>query len=187
MAEKSLSSKAPAANPAQWLVLGGLAVGLAAVMVYLSWPRVDYKAVLDRQITEEWMAGREVVDALEFFEKGGVYENRDSDEAMDIDQKYVVPLVKRLKDEFHLNVLAIVEPDSTNTAMAIVAEVPPDRETRNKIRAAILETADKFPGFAMQNWSHNYVSLDFLDELEITPLREAGALEPLRASQRMME
>jgi hypothetical protein len=84
-------------------------------------------------------------------------------------------------------VLAILEKEPPNTAMAIIAEVPPDRETRNKIRATILETVDEFPGFAMQNWSHNYVSLDFLDEVEVTPLRDAGALEPLRASQRMME
>lgn len=187
MAEKSSSTDRSQSRASQWILLGVLVSGLAAVLVYLSWPRIDYKAELDRQITEGWMAGREVVDALEFFEKGGVYENREMAGAYDIDQKYVIPLIKRLKEEHHLNVLAILEKEPPNTAMAIIAEVPPDRETRNKIRATILETVDEFPGFAMQNWSHNYVSLDFLDEVEVTPLRDAGALEPLRASQRMME
>jgi hypothetical protein len=180
----------------QWFFLGALVIGLGGLMVWLSWPRTDYKAALDEQITERWMPGREVVDALDFFKQGGVYENRDPEAEIDIDREYVIPLLQRLKDEFHLNALAIVEPpppqapgseELPKIAMAVVVEAPQDRETRNKVRAAILETADEFPGFAMQNWSHNYVALDFLDEQETTPLIQAGALEPLKASQRIME
>ncbi len=171
-----------------WLIVGAIALSLGGAIIYLLWPRVDGKASLDRQITEQWMQGRDVVDALEFFEKGGVYENNESEEAADIDQKYVIPLVKRLIEEHKLQVLAIVEKDAPLSAMAVIAEVPAnDRAFRNKVRKTINEEADKFPGFAAQNWSHKYVSIDYFDELEVTPLIQAHALEPLKASQRMPE
>lgn len=195
MAANLLNSKASKktsnGNPQplkNWLIAGAVALGLGGAIVYLLWPRVDGKASLDRQITEQWMQGRDVVDAMEFFEKGGVYENNESEEAADIDQKYVIPLVKRLIDEHKLKVLAIVEKESPTTAMAIIAEVPAnDRAFRNKVRKTINEEADKFPGFAAQNWSHKYVSIDYFDELEVTPLIQAHALEPLKKSQRIPE
>jgi hypothetical protein len=37
------------------------------------------------------MEGREIVDAQEFFEKGGVYENRESDGADDIELVDLTP------------------------------------------------------------------------------------------------
>ena len=70
--------------------------------------------------------------------------------------------------------------------MAVIAEAPADRESRNRVRATILEAADAFPGFAMQNWSHRWVSLDFFDAVE-TEAFPPQTLEKLRASQRRME
>lgn len=163
----------------------------AGLFGYCLWPREDVKAALDRQIEEGWMAQGKTVDALEFFEKGGVYENRISEnakDAKDIDQKYVIPLIKKLRDKHHLKVLAIMHKDIPNTAMAVIAEAPKDRAIRNEVRATILETADEFlPGFAWQNWSHHWVSLDFFDSEEIIPFKSSGALEKLQTSQRIME
>jgi hypothetical protein len=199
------SERPPAANPSNskrpgWfdpipyligaaaaiIILAGLYFLLTAAGVDLQ-PQDDSRfSVDDRQIEDVWMEGRDVVDALDFFASGGVYESRRGDAAADIDQKYVLPLIKRLRDEHGLTVLVVKLEEPANTAMALIAEAPADREARNRVRAAILETADQFPGFAMQNWSRNWVSLDFLDELEVQAIPKQ-TLERLRESQRRME
>ena len=174
-------------NDKRLLIGGGLALAVScAVVGYVYWPRSDYKADLDRQIQESWMAGREVVDAWEFFENGGVYESDSRPAAEGVDQNYVIPLIKELREKHHLKVMAILRNDVPNTAMAVIAEAPPDRRSRNEVRATILETNDTFPGLVLQNWSHQWVSLDFLDGDEIKVLKPQ-TLERLKASQRRME
>lgn len=162
------------------------AILLIGTAVYFFWTGSDYKAQLDRQIEESWMEGREVVDAVEFFENGGAYESRPGKGTADIDRKYVLPLVKRLRDEHGLTVVVVKRDDVPNTAMAVMAQAPHDRAARNRVRTTILEAADAFPGFAMQNWSHRWVSLDFFDEFEIAAF-PPKTLEKLRTSQRRME
>lgn len=178
-------------NTSRWILLPGpwLLFGLvvAAVTAYFAFPRTDYKAQLDHQIEDGWMNGRESVDALKFFENGGIYENRDAPGTTDIDQQYVIPLIKRLRDEHRLEVLVIVHDKLPNTAMAVIAEAPADRASRNKVRQTILEMTDSFPGLVTQNWSHHWVSLDFFDEEEAIAFHRAGAFEKLQESQRRME
>lgn len=161
-------------------------IGTATYFGHFFWTGRDFKQQLDRQIEEDWIYGREVVDAVEFFEKGGVYENQPGEGAEDIDRKFLLPLVKRLRNEYGLTVLAVKRDDAPNMAMAVIAEAPKDQATRNRVRAAILETADAFPGFAMQNWSHRWVSIDLFDEQELKVF-PAKTLEKLRAGQRRME
>jgi hypothetical protein len=168
-------------------LLGGLAavivIGAAA---FFLWPRSDDKASLDRQIEEDWMAGRDVVDAVKFFESGGVYENRGGEGSADIDQKYVIPLIKRLRDEHGLTVLVVKLQKAPNTAGAVIAQVPQDRVARNRVRATILESAQDFPGLVTQYWSHRWMSLDFLDELEMQQI-PPKILQKLRDGQRRMD
>lgn len=168
------------------LLIAAANIALLGVAAYYFWPRSDYKAELDRQIEESWMEGREVVDAVEFFEHGGAYESRPGKGTADIDRKYVLPLVKRLRDEHGLTVVVVKRDDVPNAAMAVMAQAPNDRAARNRVRTTILEAADAFPGFAMQNWSHRWVSLDFFDEVEIAAF-PPKTLEKLRTSQRRME
>lgn len=184
-AERSSNSSRLILLPGPWLLFG-LALAVAAI-VCLSFPRVDGKAQLDRQIEDGWMDGRETVDALAFFEKGGVYENRDAPGAENIDQTYVVPLIKQLRDKHRLDVLVIEHDKLPNTAMAVIAEAPADRASRNAVRQTILETTDSFPGLVTQNWSHHWVSLDFFDEEESIAFHRAGAFDKLKESQQRME
>lgn len=183
-----------------WCLIGGLAMAPIFFGIYLSRLRVDDKAVLDRQIEEGWMRGREIVDALEFFEKGGVYESREVEklpEISRIDQEHVVPLIKQLQDRHQLRVLVIIKelpPELKHladklpkSAMAVIAEAPADRVSRNEVRATILEMTEDFPGLATQNWSHNWVSLDFFDEEEASVFHKSGAFDRLKESQRRME
>lgn len=163
-----------------------LLLAAAGLFAYVYWPRVDHKAELDRQIQEAWMSGREIVDALEFFEKGGSYESDDRPSAASLDQEYVIPLVKHLREQHHLKVMAIVRDDDSKRAMAIVAEAPASRAARNAVRTTILAAADAFPGLLLQNWSHQWVSLDFIDDQEMAAFKPQ-TLARIKASQRRME
>lgn len=184
-AEKSSSISSQSWTTAVWPIgLGLILLGLGA---YAAWPRVDDKALLDQQIEEGWMNGRETVDALQFFENGGIYENRDAPGTTDIDQNYVIPLVKQLRDKHRLEVLVVMHDKIPNAAMAVIVEAPADRQSRNEVRQTILELTDFFPGLATQNWSHRWVSLDFFDEEEAVVFHNAGAFEKLKESQRRME
>lgn len=185
-AERS-SNTSPFVRLAGSWPLIGFVLALAVLVAYLAVPRVDNKAVLDHQIEDGWMNGRETVDALQFFENGGVYENHDAPGTEDIDQKYVIPLIKQLRDKHQLEVLVIVHDKLPNTAMAVIAEAPADRASRNEVRTTILERTDSFPGLVTQNWSHHWVSLDFFDEEESIVFHNAGAFEKLQESQRRME
>jgi len=167
--------------------LGAALLTLMGGAIYLYWSRYDGRAALDRQIEEIWMQGRETEDALEFFAQGGQYESRPGQGTAEIDQKYVVPLIRQLRDEHGLKVLVIKRDDVPGIAMAVIAQAPLDRAERNRVRQTILAADDAFPGFAMQNWSHHWVSLDFLDKEEMDPLIRSGSLEKLQASQRRME
>jgi hypothetical protein len=163
-----------------------LMLAAAGLLAYVYWPRIDHKDVLDRQIQEEWMPGREVVDALKFFDGGGTYKSDARTDAAGLDRDYVVPLLKRLRDEHHLRVTVILRDDVPNTVLALLAEAPASRAARNAVRTTILEAADGFPGLVLQNWSHQWVSLDFLDAQEMTAFKPQ-TLARLKASQRRME
>lgn len=160
---------------------------LCALLAFVYWPRVDDKAELDRQIQESWLSGRETADAVEFFEHGGRFAGDETrPAAQDLDQKYVIPLIRTLREKFQLKVMVIVHDEAPNQAFAVLVEAPSDRKLRNEVRATILETADRFPGFLGQYWSHKWVSLEFLDP-EIAQGIPPHTQERLKASQRQME
>lgn len=173
-----------------WLRTGVIAAlfAIAALgIVYFARAQTDYRALFDEQLEVKWLAGRELTDAGEFFAKGGVFENTNDSRKESIDQAYVVPLINRLKEKHGLELQVLLELNDSTRAYALVAEIPSDRHTRNTIRATVLETADEFPGLLYQGWGHRWLTLDFFDELEITPLKQAGVLTKLKASQRRME
>lgn len=168
------------------IAIAGLLAGGALLAILLSaWDRRDFRAMFDEQVDETWIADRDLTHATEFFSKGGVFKNLD--ESGTLDQKYVIPLIKRLEQEFQLEFQVILDKSLPNRAYALIARVPRDRKPRNAIRAAILQAADDFPGLLYQKWGHHWLSLDFFDEQDITPLKQSNALPRLKASQRIMD
>lgn len=140
-------------------------------------PVIDPVA-LDTQIEEQWLAGRETADAVEFLEKGGQYENKGLPEEVPIDQVYLLPLLKKIQKELSLKTVAVLlKPER---AMAVVVLIPAKPADRNRLRELVQATHDEFPGLLLDNWGEKWLSLDFLDEREVEVLKEAGALDTLR-------
>lgn len=163
-------------------LIGLFLLGTGCLIAYWMPSRADDAAVFDRQIDEGWMSDRDVLDASDFFRDGGVFENIGSAK---IDQQHVIPLINRLREDHQLNVLVVVrEPMS---AFAVVAEVPADRALRNEIRRTILEVDEQFSGMVLQSWGYRWLSVDFLEDFELEPLRQAQALEVFEAANRRME
>lgn len=138
-------------------------------------------ARMDRQVERDWMDGHEVVNAIEFFEKGGHYEDGDP-ELSSVDRDHVLPLAKRLQKELDLQPLVVLL--DSETAFAMVAELPTEEASRVKLRAILNEADDAFPGFLFDNWGQKWLSLDFLNELETQAIKDAGALESLTRRNR---
>lgn len=168
------------------LVIVSLFAVIAMSIVAYARSRKDYQAIFDLQLEEQWLSGRELTNAAKFFSAGGQLENSGSSQES-IDQKYVRPLITQLEERHGLEMQVLLELDDAQHAYALVAEVPADRATRNAIRTTVLETAEQFPGLLYQNWGHRWMTLEFFDEVEITPLKQAGVLAKLKASQRKME
>lgn len=133
---------------------------------------------LDKQIEEKWLTGREMVDAIEFLERGGQYENLGIPDEAPVDQDHVLPLLKRIRDELSLNPVAVLL--TPERAMAILVLNPSAPAKRNRLRDLMQAADDEFPGLLMDNWGEKWLSLDFLDEREVTVLKNSGSFEPLR-------
>ncbi len=139
---------------------------------------VSDAAALDTQIEDQWMVNRQVVDAIPFLEKGGQYENLGNKGEVPIDKPYVLPLLKRIRDELSLKPVAVLE--GPQHAMAILIEIPKDPIQRQRMGDILQQAADSFPGLLMDNWGHKWLSLDFLDQQEVAVLKSSGNLEPLQ-------
>lgn len=171
--------------PLRTIVLATAALAAIGLLIGLLWPRTDHRAGFDSQVEEQWISGRELVRATEFFAGGGIYESADASRS--IDQQLLVPLIERLEQEHRLEFEVIVEPSQPQLASALIAQIPTERDSRNAIRSAILQASEQFPGFLHQYWGHHWLSLDYFDEQELPALERAGVLRRLKASQRRME
>lgn len=131
----------------------------------------------DQQVEQQWMEGRERVDAVEYLESGGIYENTSSD--LKIDQEHLLPLLKKLQDDFGLTVEALLDPDNKQIAFAIVVDVS-DRASHPDIVAAIEEAERDLPGLVQDYWGDHWLSIDIMDDFETKMLGNDGHLELLR-------
>lgn len=158
------------------LTLGVLLGGLLAITGCGGQPPVD-QVSLDAQIEDQWMANREVVDAIEFFEKGGLYS--DPFEESGVEKKHILPLLTRIRDELVLKPL-VVQDDPEN-AMAVLIELPADTATRKRMAAMIQEADDAYDGLVMDHWGKKWLSFDWVEGEELEMLEEADALDTIIA------
>lgn len=140
----------------------------------------------DQQIETSWMVDRAATDAVEFLEQGGMYENASTDQ--DIDGQYVLPMIRQLRDDFGLDVRALL--DDPEIAFAIVVDVsqmPLGDDRRPQVMDIIEETDKKFPGVLIDKWGDRWLSFDLLDEqeMEVFPQETLDNLKRLIAADRV--
>lgn len=135
----------------------------------------DYAAEVDARVTREWMQPGLYFDALEYFEKGGrYYSGAEMPGKPDLDREAIVPFLKDLKEKFGQEQYAIVL-EGDDYAWGIVMRLPTNPENRRRFEEYLEEVRATFPGMILEEWGHEWISFDFLDEEEAEFIREAEA------------
>jgi hypothetical protein len=122
----------------------------------------DWQEVGDDNVRNGLFPTHERREAIPFFEQNGRYIDRD--EATTVDRDIVLPLLKNLQQVAATEQWVMIRPSDTNWAGALVVELPENSETVDRMAAVVQEADDKFPGFIVQQWGHEWLAMDFLDK-----------------------
>jgi len=140
-------------------------------------PPIDQEAWFDHEVETVWKEKFPWTPAIPFFEKGGLYVQMGDQDETPFDRPYVLPLLQKLEREFSLDWQAAVKRDKQNFAVAVMAKLPADPAIRERIVTALEEHQKTFPGAILQQWGHQWLSIDFLTAEQDAYL-EGGVLPP---------
>ncbi len=171
----------------------------AVLLLAISGCDRDYEAELDAKVTQQWMRPGMFVDAIEYLESGGHYHNSDDDPpgAQNLDQQAILPFLKALREEFGQDLYAILveadedapandrgdqgdaagqhTPPLDELAWGFVMKLPNDEANRKRFEDYLESARQDFPGMILEQWGHEWISLDFIDEEQAQFVREAEA------------
>lgn len=150
----------------RWLILMSLMVALCA-----SGCREDIKATADERVRETLLDTQEKREAIPFLETGGRF--KDPDATTTVDRDVVLPLLKRLHEISPTEQWAIIRPNDTTWAFALLIELPKDKPTVERMAEVVLEAEGKFSGMILQQWGHEWLSVDFIDEKGAEMMKKA--------------
>jgi hypothetical protein len=134
----------------------------------------DYESDVDFRITQEWMQPGMYVDAIEYLETGGQYDAMAMPDTASLDQTAILPFLQRLKTEFDPEQYAILVEDEPY-CWGIVVKIPEQPAQRQRFQEFLAREDAAFPGMILQEWGHEWVSLDFLNEQAAAVIREGEA------------
>ncbi|WP_231741065.1 hypothetical protein [Thalassoglobus neptunius] len=120
-------------------------------------PKLDLAEITDSRIDKAHESLRKV-DALTFFENGGLYIDFPDDPPFD--RPYIVPLLTTLTEEFHFEWSVFTLHEDPQQALELVAKIPPGTD-RKAVQLRLAELQEEFPGDILQEWGDDYFSLDF--------------------------
>lgn len=132
-----------------------------------STPKVSLEDRFDEEVETSWQVRWKWVDAIPFFENGGMYTDTGDPGDPQLDRAHVMPLLKRLGEEFQLSWKAVVGNKNEKNCMAVVAALPDEPGLRGRIEASLRQHEADFPGDILQQWGKRWVSLDFLNEKQV--------------------
>ena len=156
---------------------------VAALLVTLSLTgcgtrSLDLQEFIDRRVNEVWMKPGQYVDAAEFFSNGGHYYNHPDDAtAIQLDEAHIIPLLAQIREKFELDQFVILDGTAPQTAWAVVTRLPQNPRRVQELEAWLKAADSEFPGMILQEWGHEWLSLDFLNEEEAAVAREAWGEE----------
>jgi len=122
----------------------------------------DWKEVGDENVRDGLFATHERQEAIPFFEKNGRY--FDIDASTTVDRDVVLPLLKRLNEVASTEQWVMIRPDEKDWAGALVIGLPEDSKTVELMAKVVQEEDDRFPGLIVQQWGHEWLAIDFLDQ-----------------------
>lgn len=135
----------------------------------------DHEAAVDAKVSEEWMQPGMYVDAVEYLEAGGEYDDMEAEKGKpELEDAAILPFFKRLKEQFDFEQYAILV-DDADYCWGFVVKLPEDSAGRRKFEAFLETEKEAFPGMILEEWGHDWLSLDFFNEETAQMIREAEA------------
>jgi hypothetical protein len=116
----------------------------------------------DRHVRKDLLGKHPKAEALPFFENQGRYFDRDN--TTHVDRDVVVPLLKRLGTIARTEQWVMLRPDRKDSAYALLVKLPSDRRVEDQMAEAVQEADDNFPGLILQQWGHEWLLMDRIDE-----------------------
>jgi hypothetical protein len=117
----------------------------------------DYKRVADDDVRTRLLSQLQKKDAIPFFEKNG---------------HYFLPLLRELNQIAATDQWVMLDDEDNDRAFALLIALPHDRHTIDRMAAAVQRADDKFSGFILQQWGHNWMSLILIDQKAYEFLKE---------------
>jgi hypothetical protein len=150
-----------------WISCGCLGLVLCAAGC-----RQDFQERADLHVRKDMLDKHDKREALSFFEKRGQFYDTSAD--THVDQEIVVPLLKRLKEIAPTPQWAVLRPEKANSAYGMLIGLPNDSKTVDKMAEAVQEADDKFSGFILQQWGHEWLLIDLIDQQSYEVLKKAN-------------
>jgi hypothetical protein len=148
--------------------ISGACLGLA---LCVSGCGKDILEVADQHVRNNMLDKHEKREALPFFEKHGQFFDLDS--TTQVDRDVVVPLLKRLNEIAATQQWAMLRPEKKNSAYGILIQLPKDPKTVDRMGEAVQQADDKFSGFILQQWGHEWLLIDLIDQQSYEVLKKA--------------
>jgi hypothetical protein len=101
-------------------------------------------------------------EALPFFEKQGRF--YDLDGTTHVDHEVVVPLLKRLNEIASTEQWVMLRSKKRDSAYAVVIGLPEDPHVVDQMAEAVQQADDNFSGFIVQQWGHQWLVIDLIDQ-----------------------
>jgi hypothetical protein len=122
---------------------------------------IDSRSHLDDLINSVWLVDFETRNAIEYLETGGAHYDYLESDGTTVDADVVLPLLKRLQDEFQVETLAVLETDQ-NWAWVLLVRLPANPLARQQIEAAVRESSAGFD--VSLEWGYQWLAIDFIEE-----------------------
>jgi hypothetical protein len=122
----------------------------------------DWKEVGDDNVRDGLFTTHERREAIPFFEQNGRYFDIDAETSVDRD--VVLPLLKRLNEVAATEQWVCLRPKTDDWAGALVIGLPESQETVEQMAQVVQEADERYSGFIVQQWGHEWLAIDFLDQ-----------------------
>jgi hypothetical protein len=122
----------------------------------------DFKSIGDQHVQKDFLEKHPKQEALPFFANQGKY--CDLDNSTHVDSEIVVPLLQRLHAIAATEQWVMLRPNRKNTAYALLVKLPSDRHIEDQMADAVQEADDRFPGLILQQWGHEWLLMDLIDQ-----------------------
>lgn len=147
----------------RWKIIGGillLVVGLGFLFPPNFVP--DLRPLTDGEV-QMWMEESEQQDAIEFLEQGGRYADREY-ASQQLDEKVVMPLLQRLRDEVGQESIALLMEQNPRYASAMAVKLPSDEARRLQLQSIFIEADEAFSGIILRQYGHTWMHFEIADE-----------------------